>query len=90
MIMEAHENTSELQGTPMTPEDSLIPYVTQMESGMLANAVLKADSMGVRLNLTSKSTVMDIAAQVIDGLEEIDAWHEAGYWRQNFNIMGWL
>jgi hypothetical protein len=90
MIVEAHENRKELQGVSMTNESIVIPYVTQMESGMLANAVLVADSMGVRLNLTSKSTVMDIAAQVIDGLEEIDAWHEAGYWRQNFNVMGWL
>jgi hypothetical protein len=90
MVIEAHEDRSELQNVPMTPEDVLIGFVTEMESGLLANAVLVADSMGVRLNLTAKSTVMDIAAMVIDGLEEIDAWRAAGYWRSNFVAVGWL
>jgi len=90
MIREAHEDSRDFEGISMTPEDVLIGFVTELESGMLANAVLVADSMGVRLNLTKYSTVMDIAAQVIDGLEEIDAWREAGYWRRNFNVMGWL
>lgn len=90
MILEAHEDRSEIQGESMTPEDVLIPFVTELESGMLANAILVADSMGVRLNLRRDSTLEDMAQQVVEGLEEIDAWYQAGYWRRNFTVMGWV
>jgi hypothetical protein len=90
MIMEAHEDHTVMQEVSMTPEDSLLVFAQEQESSMLANGILVCYNKGVRLNLTKNSTVMDIAAMIVDGLEGIDDWFEAAYWRRNFNVMGWL
>lgn len=60
---------------------------------IVGNAIIEADSMGVALPMTPKSTVMDVVCMVLDGLEcskHPDAGHKHAYWLSNFIIVGLL
>ena len=74
----------------LTLEDTFMEIAMEQDSDMMANAIIEAGRMGVYMPMTSRSTVEDIAAMILDGFEELCQFDVASYWAHNFRAVGVL